>query len=193
MAEINLTLTQFETLMQSLIVSMLGWDLTNPVKTNNVRIAWIEDGQPAASISDNVVYVECFEVDTDYNREREEVDTWEISPDEFTKETSYTRQMQVNLTLYGSDSFENAQTIRDQIFYPDNKLILDKNHIYLVHDIPSPKRAPEYFQGQWWKRVDMGIRFNELVVRSISVPAITGIGIAIYEGDKGDKIAEITE
>jgi hypothetical protein len=192
MTEINKTLSEFENFIQTLIVSLLGWDITDPVKTNDVRIAWEEGGQPAASITDNVVYVECFEVDTPYNRLREETDTWEISPDEFTKETSYTRQMQVNLILYGSDSFDNAQTIRDNIFYPNNQLTLQQNHIYLVHDIPSPKRVPEYFQSLWWKRVDMSLRFNELVVRSISVPAITSIEVGIYD-DNGNLIADITE
>jgi hypothetical protein len=192
MTEINKTLSEFETFMQSLVVSLLGWDITNPVKTNDVRIAWEEGGQPAANITDNVVYVECFEVDTPYNRLREEIDTWEISPDEFTKETSYTRQMQVNLILYGSDSFDNAQTIRDNIFYPNNQLTLQQNHIYLVHDIPSPKRVPEYFQGLWWKRVDMSLRFNELVIKSISVPAIISAEINVYD-DNGLLIEEITE
>ena len=192
MAEINKTLTEFENFIQVLIVSLLGWDITNPVKTNDVRIAWEEGGQPAASITDNVVYIECFEVDTPYNRAREEIDIWEISPDEFTKETSYTRQMQVNLILYGPDSFDNAQTIRDNIFYPDNQLTLQQNHIYLVHDISSPKRVPEYFQGLWWKRIDMSLRFNELVVKSISVPAITSIEVGIYD-DNGNLIADITE
>jgi gamma-glutamylcyclotransferase (GGCT)/AIG2-like uncharacterized protein YtfP len=172
MTEINKTLAEFETFMQSLIVSLLG--------------------QPAANITDNVVYVECFEVDTPYNRLREEIDTWEISPDEFTKETNYTRQMQVNLILYGSDSFDNAQTIRDNIFYPDHQLTLQQNHIYLVHDIPSPKRVPEYFQGLWWKRVDMSLRFNELVIKSISVPAIISANINVYD-DNGNLITEITE
>ncbi|MCE5304349.1 hypothetical protein LLG34_01415 [bacterium] len=192
MAEINKTLTEFENFIQVLIVSLLGWDITNPVKTNDVKIAWEEGGQPAASITDNVVYIECFEVDTPYNRAREEIDIWEISPDEFTKETSYTRQMQVNLILYGPDSFDNAQTIRDNIFYPDNQLTLQQNHIYLVHDISSPKRVPEYFQGLWWKRIDMSLRFNELVVKSISVPAITSIEVGIYD-DNGNLIADITE
>jgi hypothetical protein len=192
MAEINKTLTEFENFIQTLIVSLLSWDITNPVKTNDVRIAWEEEGQPAASITDNVVYIECFEVDTPYNRAREEIDIWEISPDEFTKETSYTRQMQVNLILYGPDSFDNAQTIRDNIFYPDNQLTLQQNHIYLVHDISSPKRVPEYFQGLWWKRIDMSLRFNELVVKSISVPAITSIEVGIYD-DNGNLIADITE
>ena len=192
MTEINKTLSEFETFIQSLVVSLLGWNLTTPDKTNDVRIAWEEGGQPAASITDNVVYVECFEVDTPYNRLREETDTWEISPDEFTKETSYTRQMQVNLILYGPDSFDNAQTIRDNIFYPDHQLTLQQNHIYLVHDIPSPKRVPEYFQGLWWKRVDMSLRFNELVIKSISVPAIISAEINVYD-DNGLLIEEITE
>lgn len=192
MADINKTLLEFETFIQSLIVSLLGWDLTTPDKTNDVRIAWEEGGQPAANITDNVVYVECFEVDSDYNRLRNESDIYESSPDEFTKETQYTRQMQVNLILYGSDSFDNAQTIRDNIFYPNNQLTLQQNHIYLVHDIPAPKRVPEYFQGLWWKRVDMSMRFNELVIKSISVPAITSIKVDIYD-DNGNLINEITE
>lgn len=181
MADTFLSLKDFEDLMRTLTMTMLGWDETDPTK--DVRIAWQEEGAPAADIDDNIVYLECSEIDNFYNREREETITNIVSPDEIDLETSYTIVMQVNFVLYGSDSFENAQRIRDQIFYPDNRLVLSQNNLYPIHDIAAPRRIPEFFNGRWWKRVDMSISFNELVVRHISVPVIESVEVTVNDSD----------
>lgn len=188
----ELTLTQIEDLFQRLIVSILGWDLVSPSKVNDVRISWPEEGMPAFQITDDVAFIQLLEADDQYNRKREVEDTWtQIDPDNFERTIGYTRAWQVNVILYGPDSYQNSQEIRDKIFYPEHKLTLNQNYLYMIPDIVAPRRIPEYFQGRWWKRVDMSMLFYESVVRSTSVPAISSIDVAIYEGDNGNKIAEI--
>jgi hypothetical protein len=188
MSDTYLTLTQFEDFMQSLTMSMLGWDGNDP--TRDVRIGWQQGGAPAPSITDNMVYLECYEVDSPINRQREITNTYVISPDEFNQATSYTIVMQANFVLYGDDCYENAQRIRDQIFYPDNKLTLAKSNLYLVHDIAAPKRVPEFFMDQWWKRCDLSMSFNELVIRNVTVPVIESMEVVVKDSDNNE-IADI--
>jgi len=184
MSDLYLSLEQFEDLIQSLTMTMLGWDGSDPKK--DVRIGWPEEGAPAADITENIVYLECFEVDSSYNREREETYTDMVSPNELDLATSYTKEMQVNFALYGPDSSENADIIRDQIFYQENRIILAQNNLYPVHNVAAPKRIPEFFSGRWWKRVDMSISFNELVVRHIAVPKVESVEVTINDSDVGE-------
>ena len=185
MADINLTLREFENLMQEVIATITGLDANA-----NVRVSWPSGGAPAAGIEDDIVFIQCYEVDSPINREREQIYTEVMSPSEFNMATNYTRVMQVGVILYGDNSFENAQAIRDNMFYPEIRLLMSRNNLYLVHDIPAPRRVPELFNDQWWKRVDMTMRFNELVVRNVSVPIIESMEVIVRNSD-GNEIADI--
>ena len=186
-----LTLTEFEDLMQSVFCSILGWE-SDELK-NNVRISWPEEGQPTWEISDDLIFLRCYEINDSINKEREHTDEYQVSPDEFARDTKYSVVMAVDVILYGPNSFENARNIRDGIFSEDIKLILKQNDIYLKpkEDQITPKRADEYFEGRWWRRTDIGFRFNEKMVVSTTIPAIDSVNIGIYEGDEGSKIADV--
>lgn len=188
----ELTLTQIEDVFQGLLVSILGWDTTSPSKVNDVRISWPEEGMPTFLITDEVVFLQCMEVDDNYNRQREVEDTWDLeTPESFGREISYTRVWQINVILYGPDSYQNSQELKNGLFAPENQLTLERNFLFLIPDIAAPKRVPDYFQGRWWKRVDMSFRLYESVVRSATVPAIDSIDVIVYEGEEGNEIAEI--
>jgi hypothetical protein len=189
MAEIYLTITEFEDLIQSIFCSILGW--TDETLKNNVRISWPQDGAPAWDITDDMVFIRCYEIDDPYNRPRENSDEYESSPEGFVREVSYTTVMQVDLIIYGPEAPENARVLRNEIFYEENRLILAKNNVHLVFDIASPRRADEYYAGMWWKRRDMSMKFNLLTVRSTTVSAIDSVAVALYEGDAGSKIADV--
>ena len=171
--------------MQEVIATITGLDANA-----NVRVSWPSGGAPAAGIEDDIVFIQCYEVDSPINREREQIYTEVMSPSEFNMATNYTRVMQVGVILYGDNSFENAQAIRDNMFYPEIRLLMSRNNLYLVHDIPAPRRVPELFNDQWWKRVDMTMRFNELVVRNVSVPIIESMEVIVRNSD-GNEIADI--
>lgn len=188
----ELTLTQIEDLFQGLFVSILGWDQTSPSKVNDVRISWPEEGMPAFLITDDVVFIQCMEIDDPYNRQRENEDVLSGSaPLDFDRTVSYTRVWQIMAVLYGPDSFKNSQDLRDKIFYEDNQLTLKRNYLYLVHDIVAPRRVPEYFQGKWWKRVDMSFVFYESVVRDTTVPVVDSVEVTMFDGDNGGEIKKL--
>jgi hypothetical protein len=192
MSEVYLPLADVENLFQKLIVSMLGWDVSTPIQKNNVKIDWATGGRPGwGDPKKNLVFLKVIESDSNYNKEREVVNEWIPSPAELVQRTSYTRQIQVSIVAYGSDSFENVQQIRDSMFYQTFRNVLSQNKIYLIPDIEAPVRAPELFNDCWYERIDMTLHFNELIVREINVTPVESVDITIYEGNEGKEISEI--
>lgn len=189
--DIDFTLNELEIIFQRLIIDMLGLtgspaDYTAASKW--VRCAWPISGAPAWKITDNVVFVRLTEADDNYNRERNmfiESDT-DITINE---KATYTRVLSLALVIYGPDSFAYAQAIRDGMFNETYRRTLQSSYIYFIPNMEAPSRTAESFQGQWWPRVDMEMRFNQYVAKNRSVSIIESAKIAVY--DEGGKIAEI--
>jgi hypothetical protein len=97
----------------------------------------------------------------------------------------------LKLVFYGPNSFENAQTVRDQFFADEYRRRLAQDEIYLIPDIVSPRRAPDPFQGQWWERVDLTLRFNEKIAKNTIIGTIESADVAIY--NYSGLVAEIIE
>lgn len=176
--DIFLTFTALKTLFQNLAVTMTG------LAADMVRLSWPTGGAPAWGITDNICFLKVMEIDNPYNRQRD-VSFSEIDPNNANQAMSYTRVIAVNLIFYGPNSFDNAQAVRDQIFYPANHDTLALNNIYLVPDVESPRYAPELFAGQWWERTDMTLYFNEQVTRNTTVPFIQTAEIILQDGGTG--------
>jgi len=192
MSEVYLPLADVENLFQKLIVSILGWDVSTPTQKNNVKIDWATGGRPGwGDPKKNLVFLKVIESDSNYNKEREVTHRYIDSPPEYIQRTSYTRQIQVGITTYGSNSFENMQLIRDSMFYQTFRNTLSQNKIYLIPDIVAPVRAPELFNDLWYERIDMTLHFNELIVREISSIPVESVDIKIYEGNQGKEIEDV--
>ena len=159
-------------------MQMLGFDITIPGNAYFVRVSWPTTGAPAWKITEDVAFLRVIESDDKYNRQREDKFVG-LDADNGTNIMRFTRVMQVFWTFYGPNSFENAQAIRDQMFYQDYHDILANSNLYLIPDIVSPVRAPELFQGQWWERTDLNMRFNELVSKDLTIPYIKSAEIII--------------
>jgi hypothetical protein len=183
MADTFLTLKQMEDLFQPVIVSILGWDVLSPSLENNVRIAWMRSGAPAIDINENYVYLRVMEVDNSYNRQRE----YQLSNegDDLVSKVGYTRVISLNCVLYGENSFDNAQIVRDGMFSKSVRDTLGEQFIFLIPDIVAPKRIPEPFQGQWWERCDVEFRFNELIIRETAVNAVGSVEVEVNR-ENGD-------
>jgi len=179
-SEIYLTLSQLNQLFQALTVSMLGITADNPYYF--VRIAWPQTGAPAWKITEDVCFLRIIEKEDPYNKQRD------AQYDGTTLHTSYTRVLQVTWTFYGPNSFENAQVVRDQLFYSEGHNTLVKNNIYLIPNIQAPRRIPEAFNNQWWERTDLTIDFNELVKRELAVPYLRSAGIILTDGTFSETI-----
>ena len=199
-----LTLSEIGVLFQSLTMSILGLDPTNwnaysaspstwigAVPANpyyNVRLAWPTEGAPAWKITEDVVFLQCIEIDDSYNRQRET--SFDLSNS--NQATSYTRVIQVSFIIYGPNSFDNARKIKDSIFYQQNHDTLASNNLYMIPDIIAAMRSPELFEGQWWERVTMNMSFNEFIVSNTSVLSIESAVITVIESSTQQQIITIT-
>jgi hypothetical protein len=178
MADTVLTLKQIEDIFFTLTCQMLGLDPTAPDNQGKIRLAWPTTGAPAWKISDDIVFLRITPQDDKLTRQQDII----YNPNDdlnTTKETGYTRVHKVDWTLYGPNSYDNADLIRFNIFKEDYSNILKTNNLFLITDVPMPVRLPELYNGQWWERTDFNATFNEMVVRRETVPYINSTDFRI--------------
>jgi len=162
------TLVQIENIFQALVASMLGLD-----PNVGVRIAWTAGSAPAYGINDDIAFIRVIEVDDDYNRIRDVSNTTN-NDGTINQAMGYTRVLQVDFTVVGPNSFDNAAILKDQMLYDET---LPNSNLYLIPDIPAPMRAPELFDGQWWPRTDITMKFNELIIRNTTISSVDNVVI----------------
>ena len=97
------------------------------------------------------------------------------------KSTGYTRVHKINWTLYGPNSYDNADLIRHLIFDAKYTSEFKKKNLFLITDVPMPTRMPELYKKRWWERTDFSATFNESVIRRSKVPILTGAEVTIIE------------
>lgn len=174
MSDMILTLRQLEDAFRNLTCAMLGLDPSAPVNADKVRIAWPIGGAPAWKIDDDVVFLQITPANDPYIQQRDITYTGGNN-DSSNVITSYTRAHAVHWILYGPNSFDNAEKIRNGLYNAD----LSASSLYVVLNIPAPIRAPELFNGRWWERSDLSATFYETVTRQGTVPVIHGVKITI--------------
>lgn len=167
---------EFEDIFQPIIGDILGW---TAVKINkDVRIGWQLDGPPAFKATDNVVFITATPFDDPINRQHDtEIETG--SPD-LTITTSMTEVITLNIVAYGSDAITNLKIIK--LAMANNQGVrreLAINDIYYIPNAVEPRRVPESFQGRWWERGDMQLRFNQLASDVQQQNAIDSVEVAI--------------
>jgi len=180
-------LKDLENLFQSVIVGITG---LNPV--TGVRIAWPTEGAPAFKITDNIVFIQITEDDEPINKQRDVVMSDTFDGTALVQTMTFNRVNKLALTIYGPDSWANAQAIRDQMFYQSVHDLLSVNNIYMVTEIGSPVRFPELFDERWWERVDLSIRFNELITNILTIPYVKSEEVIVINADDGVQLADIT-
>jgi hypothetical protein len=191
--DVFLTETQLNNVFWSLTMQLLGYDpaeysdSTNLPTAMPVRISWQSEGAPAWKITEDICSLRIIEIDDSYNRPRN-ITFSALDDDNLTQEMAYTRVIQVDFVFRGPNAFDHAAIAKDRIFYQEYHDILYASNLYLILDIPAPIKAPELFQNQWWKRVDLTMQFNELVVRNIAVPIIKSATVTVETEDPGGNI-----
>ena len=168
MTDIVLKLKDIEDFFQEITCEMLGIDLSKKENQSKVRIAWPTGGAPGWKINDamtrqlNICY-DPVKNDEPYVK----------------KQVGYTRVHKINWTLYGPNSYDNADIIRHMIFDFDYMKKFKEKNLFLITDVPMPTRLPEYYNGQWWERTDFSATFNEGVTRESEVPYIKNAEIIL--------------
>ncbi|MBS5330576.1 MULTISPECIES: phage neck terminator protein [Bacillota] len=180
MADIVLKLKDIEDFFQEITCEMLGIDLSKKENQSKVRIAWPTGGAPGWKINDDICFLRITPVDDKLARELN-ICYDPVKNDEpyAKKQVGYTRVHKINWTLYGPNSYDNADVIRHMIFDFDYMKKFKEKNLFLITDVPMPTRLPEYYNGQWWERTDFSATFNEGVTRESQVPYIKSAEIIL--------------
>jgi hypothetical protein len=175
MAAQVLKLKELEDFFQEITCKMLNLDMTKKENQDKVRIAWPTTGAPSWKIDQDIVFLRITPVDDKMARQLNII--YDPNKDDNTiadKKTGYTRVHKIDWTLYGPNSYDNADLIRNLIFDYDYMLEMKKKNLFLVTDVSMPTRLPELYNSQWWERTDFSATFNEAVIREKQVPYILG-------------------
>ena len=202
MSSIPLAPNVIQPLMQIVTMQALGIDPADPSAPEIVRVGWQTQGQPAQTIDQDVIYIRCVEEDDEYNRIRDQEIT-DAPPISVLITTIYTRVWRTFWTFYGPNSFDNARIVKSFLLSQEgHDSLLGANNtygqlpvgsggygggqinIYLVTDIPAPRRVPENRNGQWWERIDFDCQFNEQVNETEVVNTVASSEI-ITENENG--------
>lgn len=174
-----LTQTQIENMFQVLTTNILG-EGTDP--NSAVRISWPTGGDLGWEITDDVVFLRATISDDRVNRSR---DRSQSNPNSgsLTDTTTYIRVWKIDVMLYGPNSLDHARLIKSALFMDWTQTTLAASSLAIVLDVPDPRRSPELFQGEWWERSDLSVRFNELVTETTTVNSIGSVEIDLYDQD----------
>ncbi|HLH04950.1 MAG TPA: hypothetical protein VKX25_19435 [Bryobacteraceae bacterium] len=191
LASTALTPDSLLTVLQKLVAQILGFNPTSNTDAaySSVRVEWPEEGQPGFTIDSDYVFLRATEDDDDYAHLR---DTKYATNDQQSVRLTmtYIRVWRVHLTFYGPASFDHARLVADAMFLDWVHDALAASSLFLITDFARPVYAPERFQGQWWKRTDLELRFNERVVDTLILPSIASSEVLIY--DAAAKLADLT-
>lgn len=121
-----------------------------------------------------------------------------LSPDQMqnavgrllVRETATTRTMQLKLNAYGPACYESLMQIRFDLLH--GRFNLRTNKIYIVPGKDAIQYAPELFQGRWWKRADLTLVFNVLMVLDTTVNIVEQVNVTIKANAPGTS-TKITE
>jgi hypothetical protein len=163
------TLFQLNTLFQSLTASITG------IPGTQIRPAYQQGGQPFQDISADIIYFWINYIDNPYNRQRNTSYSYPNSTVE------YTRVINVDWFLYGPDSFDYADTLRNGLEDDTSFASLSAFGVYGLIGFDAPVRAPFLLNGQWWDRTDFSAKFNVDTTRVYTMPDIQVVDILVYD------------
>lgn len=185
---VPLTPFAIQSVLQAATLAALG---LSPTAFNLVRVDWQTQGQPTGTVNDDITYLRALEVDNPYNRVRD-VQTLPNDSQTVLQLTTYTRVWEIAWTLYGPNSFDHARILRSAMFQQAIHDELALWQLYLVTDVQAPQRVPEYFQGQWWERVDFSVLLNEAVSETLVIGSVESVEVIIEDATSPPPLADFT-
>lgn len=158
----RLTLKELQDIYWRQLMILLGHDPDIKKQQDQVRLAYQEDSQPFHDYKRNVCYFYVQAADDPINRQ---IDTI-YNPIDDTKTqqvSSYNRVITLDIILYGPDAYDQAVLLRMDFLEPTQNWYLAAKGLYIIPDIAEPQQMWEPYNNKWWPRVDMQVRYNNLV------------------------------
>lgn len=174
-----LTPEAIQTLFQTVTLYALGINPgVDPAAYQKVRCGWQQTGQPAWRIDQDMVAVLATLESDPITGFRDYIYS-PLNPAALTKDMGYTQVWKLHWTIYGPNGADNARNIVTALWLDWAHDLLAASNIYAIPRWSRPTRAPELFEGQWWARYDLELKFNELVKETIVDPAAAGLEVTL--------------
>lgn len=109
---------------------------------------------------------------------------WEDSGEDLLLSQGTTRVIRLSATGYGPGVYKYICLLRTRLLQGVSALRGAK--IYAIYEPDTVVYAPELFQGRWWPRTDLSVRFNVLTVYDSDVNAIKEVNIAVAANGPGE-------
>ena len=151
-----LTLKECHKIFGQQLINLLGCNPDGVRKDNQ------QESGPFHKIEENVCYYYVRSVDDPTNRQ---IDTRYNALDETKAQqiNSYNRVMELNITMYGDDAYDKAVLLRMVLLEPTRNWDLATKGLYIIPEVAEPFAIWEHYNNRWWPRVDMQVRYNNLV------------------------------
>lgn len=158
--------------------SIIG--IFDPASNTRVRVSWQTQGQPAYTITDDVLFIRCIEEDIDYNTIRDE--SWSDSGmDNGIQTRIYTRMWNCFFRARGPNSYDSIRLVKSMLLQDFPHDTLAALNLYMVPITTTPLRVPELFEGQWWEQVDYSANFLEQVTETFTIDTATSVEIIGFD------------
>ncbi len=129
-----------------------------------IRLSWPKMGAPDWKITDSIIFVQVLEEGGD-DISRPIFTEYEDSGDDYLVTRYGTRVIRLNLVAYGPKGYDALAKVR---LYIGQHKTLRKSKIRLILEPDTIKNVPELFNGRWWQRADMDLKFNTIVAFSVT-------------------------
>lgn len=150
-----------------------------------VRVGYQPDGQPAWEPEEDVCIITCRPVAARFSKSR---DRMVASNDDLsvTQLMSFSQEWRVKWVFYGPQAYARASLMISAMdvdwveqWLQAPPAPFTPNGFFFIPQYDPPIYAPENFARQWWNRVDVELRYYELVKQSIIIPAADSVDVII--------------
>lgn len=164
-----MTYDELETLVWQELMDIVGAGDGAPP----VRRSWA--GLPDWKIDDDVIFMQLAETDDDI---AVPLDTeYREDGSGLIAKQGTSRVFTLRLNAYGPNAYDSLLRIRTEILRGRKNLRLAK--VYPVPERSPIIRAPELFQGRWWNRADIALKFNVLMIFEADIGTIESVNVTV--------------
>ena len=169
-------------LFQGIFMAVFGFQPNDQAGFTAVRVDWQQEGQPVGGINTDTCYIGFTPENDPYSQVRDSV----LSPNDDVSvgsQIGYTQVWKLHATLYGPHCMARAALLVSCIAGgPGLDWVHDAlaaENIYAVAEWDVPQFVPENKDGQWWRRSDVDLKFNELVTGTLVAPTVAGVVVEL--------------
>lgn len=151
----------------------------NVPPTVRVRKSW--SGTPDWSCENDVIFVRAEETNNeDVSQAFDAI--WVDRGEDLTLTEGATRVIRLTVTGYGPTVYNHICTLRQRLLRGIRSL--REHSIYAIMEPDTVVYAPELFQGRWWPRTDLSVRFNVLTIFDTEVNAVCEVDFSVSENSQ---------